>query len=234
MIPTKVVLPTKRTIIACRASDYIQMFYGPPGVGKTSFVDAMAPRVLFISTDRGTRFLKTMREEVFDWSGLNTVVKALEEGGSKLYDIICLDHVDDIVSIIETYTCKQLGIEDLSDLEWSKGYKQFKKNLWGLVQRLLKLGPGLILICHEHIKPLRGNTKEVDKIMPDLGRSAWKILIPKCDLVGYCGFGKKDIRVVRTSPTNMIYCKDRTLRIKPESGCEYLDGKKFSLTFRKG
>jgi hypothetical protein len=133
--------------------------------------------------------------------------------------------------MIEDATCRRLSIQDLGDLEWSKGYKLFKKTLWAIMQRLLSLSTGLVLIAHENIKTIKTN-KQIDKIMPDMGRSSWKILIPKCDLVGYCGYGKNDVRILRTVPTNHIYAKDRTRRVKPSSGCEHLDGRKFSLTFK--
>lgn len=229
-------LPRNKSYVATAIYDYIMAFYGPPGVGKTTFVDGLSDRTFFISTDRGTRFRKTMREEVNNVQELLEVIKELEKGQANYYKykLIALDHIDDICSMVEEFTCKKLGIDDLGDLEWSKGYKQFKKNLWCIVQRLLKLDAGLAFIAHENIKKVKKTSNSgVDKIMPDMGRSAWKILIPKCDLVGYCGYGKEDVRVLRTAGTFHIYAKDRTRRRKPKSGCEYLDGEKFVSTFRK-
>ena len=226
-------LPTQKSYVAMNLWDYILLIYGGPGVGKTTFVNGLANKVLFISTDRGTRFLEALREEVHSEKELLEVIKALETGQAKNYQIVCLDHIDDICNMVEDATCKRLGVADLADLEWSKGYKMFKKSLWSIMQRLLKLSTGLVLVAHENIKTIRTGV-QVEKYMPDVGRSAWKILIPKCDLVGYCGFGKKDVRIIRTAPTNHIYAKDRTRRIKPVSGCEFLDGKKFATTFMKG
>ena len=96
------------------------------------------------------------------------------------------------------------------------------------------------MISHETIKTIRTKVVETERIMPDLPKSAWKILVPKCDLVGYCGFkmikknGKrKQVRIIRTSPLESIYAKDRTRRIKPEEGYELLDGKEFAQTFEE-
>jgi hypothetical protein len=228
-------LPTIKTYVAMNIQDYILCFFGPPGVGKTTFVDETTDNTLFISTDRGTRFRKMLRKEVHNRKELLEAVVALESGQHKKYNMVCLDHIDDICNMLEEAVCKKFGIEDLGDLEWSKGYKMFKKDLWSIMQRLLKLSTGLSFIAHEDIKPVTKSAgRKVDKIRPDMGRSAWKILIPKCDMVGYCGFGKGNVRIIRTMPTSHIYAKDRTRRLKPKTGCEFLDGKKFAMTFRKG
>lgn len=229
-------LARNKTYIATAIYDYIMAFYGPPGVGKTTFVDGLSDRTFFISTDRGTRFRKMLREEVNNEKELVEVIRELERGQAKYYryKLIALDHIDDICSMVEESTCKRLGIDDLGDLEWSKGYKQFKKRLWSIMQRLLKLDAGLAFIAHENIRSVKKTkNNSIDKIMPDMGRSAWKILMPKCDLVGYCGYGKDNQRVLRTDGTFHIYAKDRTRRVKPKSGCQFMDNKKFVSTFRK-
>jgi hypothetical protein len=114
----------------------------------------------------------------------------------------------------------------------------YKKLLFQLIQEILSFNVGLAFIAHEDIKTIKTKVMEKECFMPDLTKSSKKIILPKCDLVGYCGQmrikkggNKKTIRIVRTSPLDSVYAKDRTLRDKPEDGWERLDAKLFVETF---
>jgi len=237
---TKVSLPTEKTIIAQNIQDHIILVYGPPGIGKTTFVNGLSDSTLFISTDRGTRYMSALRKEVSNYKELDRTIKTLESEGADAYDIICLDHVDDICTMVEDYICDQLGIDALGDVGYAKGWKAYKKGIWSILQRLLRLNRGIALIAHESIRTIRTKVIESERMMPDMGKSAWKVLIPACDIVGYAGFkivkqnGKgRQIRIIRTSPLESIYAKDRTTRVKSEEGYELLNGAKFAKTFEK-
>lgn len=241
----EVVLPAEKTIMAKLVFDYIFLFYGPPGVGKTTMADGLSESTLFISTDRGTRYRPALRLEVHNWGELIAVIKKLEKGKETWpvkYKIIALDHIDDICVMAEDQACEALGIEALGDAGYAKGWRLYKKNIWGIIQRLLRLDVGIVLISHETIKTIRTTVMETERTMPDLAKSAWKVLVPKCDLVGYCGFrrvrtkgGKsKEVRVLTTRPRESLYAKDRTTRRKPEEGWEPLRGELFAETFVEG
>lgn len=234
--PAAFVLPTQKTVIAQKAKDHVMMFYGPPGVGKTTFVNALADRVLFLSTDRGTRSLAAMRVEITTVAKLEAVLDALEK--SCPYDIICLDHVDDFCHMLSDEVCSQLGIDSLGDAGYGKGWKLYTDAIHNTIARLKALNVGIVFICHEAIKTIRARGLETERTMPDLAKSASKVLIPLVDLVGFCGFtprktaeGKRvEIRTLTTIPREDLYAKDRTRRVKPKAE-ELLDGKKFIATF---
>jgi hypothetical protein len=236
-------LPTKRTMVLQRPVDSIMLFFGPPGVGKTTFVNSFSKNVLFLSSDRGTRFLDTMRVEAFNWNTVNKTLAKLEKKGAPHYDIIALDHVDDFTNYAEDWVCNDLQVESLTDksLPWGKGWRAYKKQMDQMVRRILSLNSGLVYIAHETIKTVTVRGREVDKVMPAMSKSAWNLIVPMADIVGYCGFDtikvkvggktkKKEIRVLETVPREDLYCKDRTNRRKPE-GVELLDGAAFLKTF---
>lgn len=240
----KRVLPTVKTIIAQKPTEHIMCFFGPPGIGKTTFVDSLADNVLFLSSDRGTRFFKGLREEVNDYPDYLEVLDSLDAVADNLpYDIVCIDHMDDMASAAEDYVLDKLGIEALGDAGYGKGWKAYKKAMLRIVSRLKALDVGIVFICHETIKTVKTRAIETDRTMPGLSKSAWNVIIPLCDLVGYMGFrriktkaGKKEVHTLQTAPTEAIYCKDRTRRSKPEKGYEILGvppigGKAFIQTF---
>lgn len=233
-------LPTEPSKSAVSLKDYIIMFFGPPGVGKTTIVNELADRVLFLSTDRGTRFMSAMRLECLDWNQCKARVKALGNGNAKkLYDIIAVDHVDDIANMAEQWVLRELGIRSLADEKWGKGWSMLKKELNTFVTDLKRLDVGIVFISHEITKTVKVNGLEIDKCMPDISKQSWKIIVPLADLVGYCTFrrvkgddGKaKEIRVLETTPRLDLYCKDRTDRKRPDRDWEPLDGRKFVKTF---
>lgn len=230
-------LPTSKTVKAQNTQDHIMLVYGPPGVGKTTFVNDLADRVLFISTDRGTRTLSATSQECGDWSEVDDVLTALENGQSEHYDIVALDHIDDLALMAETAVCEELKIESLGDAGFAKGWTGYKKKLHSLFARLRRLDLGIVAVCHETFKTVRTRVSETERTMPDMSKSAWKVIVPLADVVIYCGFelvgkgsSKKEQRIIITQPTEALYAKDRTNRNVP-AGTELLDGSAFMKTF---
>lgn len=235
-------LPTIKTSISMSIKDSIEMFYGPPGVGKSTFVNDLAEKVLFLSTDRGTRHLSSMRIECLTWQKFEDTIEALHEPKAPKYDIICIDHVDDWASMAEEATCTELDISALSDAGYGKGWKFYKKRMEEQVRKILGVGSGICFIAHEKIMTVKTKIMETQRVMPEMSKSAWKVIVPLADLVGYCGYKtvmvdkggekiKQEMRVIYSQPQESIYAKDRTLRSKPEKGWEKLNGKKFAETW---
>lgn len=228
-------LPTKPTVQARGFLDLISLFYSAPGVGKSTFVNGLAKRVFFLSTDRGTRNIKTMRAEVFSWKGCLKVLDQLEDDDAPHYDIICIDHVADWSTWAEDYTCKRLNVESLTDksLPWGKGWREYKKEIRQYIQRIMAMNTAVVFTAHEVIKTVKERGLEKDQRMPNLGKSAWDLLIPSIDIVGFAYMGKKDKRYLQTQPNSSIYAKDRSRRKQDEDNRGPFDPEVFLSTFEK-
>lgn len=185
-----------------------------------------------------------MRIPCHSWPDFENTVTLLEQPGAPKYDIVCVDHLDDMVNFAESTVLTDLDAESFSDekLPWGKGWRIFKRTIMEFIQRLLKLDLGLVFICHDTIREvtIRGIKKK--RTVPNIGKSAWNIIVPIVDLGGYCGQvtvkgadGKlKEVRFLATQPREDMWAKDRTVRRRPVSGQELLDGKAFIKTFITG
>lgn len=224
-----VTLPTTPKVVGQSPRELISMFFGPPGVGKTSFVNALG-RVLFISTDRGTRTMSAMAQEVHTWDDITAVVTALEvPGAANEYDYICLDHIDDMCAMADDWTCDKLEITGLAEADWGNGWKTYKKEIRALIGRLSALNTGLVMIAHEQIKTIRTRTIELERTTPAMGKAPYNLIIPLCDIVGYMGFRtvkqggqRTEIRTLETTPREDLYVKDRSERTRPGRGYDIL------------
>lgn len=236
----KIKLPDAPSITAKGFDDLIDLFYGPPGVGKSSFVNGLAKRVLFLSTDRGTRNIKTRRVEAFNWKQCLRILDLLEEDDAPHYDIFCIDHVDDWARMCEMQALKDLDVESLTDrkLPYGKGWSTFKGYMRGYMNRILELNMGLVFIAHETTKTIKTRGTELEYVMPTMGKTAWDLIIPTIDIIGRIAMrsvkvkGKrKEVRTLVTQPTETVYAKDRSLRITDGESWEPLDPKAFLKTF---
>lgn len=232
-------MPTKPTKDKSAFKQSLSLFYGAPGVGKTTFVnDLTKQKVLFISTDRGTKYLDTMRVECNGWGQLETILTALKKN-STAYDFICVDHIDDICNMAEVATCEEMNIESLGDADWGKAWKQYETKLRSLVQSLLGLKLGLIFIAHSVIRPIKNRSIEIDTTMPALSKAAGRVIMPMLDIIGHISVrsfktkeGKRtEKHIIQTQPKEELYCKDRTDRKKAKQDYEILDADAFLATF---
>lgn len=225
-------------IIYQKFTDYISTFYGAAGVGKTSFVHGFSDRVLFISTDRGTRFLPlkgNCRQEVNSWADIVAVVEYLQKNTSQ-YDMVCLDHVDDIAYYAEEDICNTYDIESADELAHGKYWRDLKKKWRWVIHNIKRTGLGIVFIAHETTKEIKIRGRKINRTMPLIGKTTWKLILPLTDLLGYCYMEydvqqKQDIRMLQTQPSDSVDAKDRTVRQKPDSGYEIMDSKHFMKTF---
>lgn len=240
------ILPTKKTKSSVDPRRWIMMFFGQPGIGKTTFVNSFSDRVLFMSTDRGTEFMEAMSVDCATWGDFLKYLSALEKNNnSQNYEFVCVDHAGDWAAMAELYVLKKYGVEALADLKWGKGWAAYKKELRSFMMRLRKLNIGLIFVAHETTKDITVNGIDVNRCQPDLPKAAWDNIIPLTHMVGYCGSrpvklkgNRIHMHTLETTPRQDLFVKDRTSRIRTSNrpaGREWeeLDGAKFRETFQE-
>ena len=197
------------------------LLYGPPGTGKTTLLN-QAGGVLFLSTDGGTRFIKSLSRPVDNWTTFKKYVKVLTTERHSHISAVCVDTVDHIVTMCKKYVCDKRGIEHQSDEAYGKAYDLIEREFTNEILKLVAMEKGLFFVSHAQDKERKTRYSTLTKTEPTLKNPGWKILQPIMDIIAYMGFdgnsGSDDQmgRRVYFQPTESMEAKDRTKRL-PES-----------------
>lgn len=222
-------LPKEPTYEGAKMEELIWIIYGPPGIGKSTFV-AQCPDVLFLSTDPGLRFIKAYKRPITGWLDFKKVVKALEAERPAKYKALAIDTIDPLFFMARKYVLDKRGIEHASDEQWGKGYDLINTEFTLEILKLTKMPYGLFFLTHSKEVEVRGRAMRTSKIMPSLSGQAYKVLAPMADIIAYYGFGEesadsKDLtRRMQFQPTETVEAKDRTKGGLPESLVIPVDG----------
>jgi len=233
-------LPTAPSMPEQSMESAIFCFFGVPGIGKTFLVNAMAPgKTYFLSFDKGTRYLNTMRKEIVDYAGIDDILTKLEKKqrktGSLPYEIVCIDHIDAFALCCETKT-----IEDYNDNKkdnqpiatrlnevhggWGAGQDIYEKLMRRLQARLSQLDALIVFIAHEDDKPVKIDGKEFERTQPRMDKRTWKVFTPLMHIIGRMSWKRVKVkgravkvRILQTiQTTDDLVTKDQTNRIKPD------------------
>ena len=147
------------------------MFYGLPGVGKTSLA-AQFPRVLIAGFEMGTNALNNVYvQPVKGWNDWKTMVGQLIRKNElkEKFECIAIDTADSAWDLCVKYICGQEGVEKLGDIPWGQGYDMAKKEYQSTFRDLTFAGYGLIFISHSTEKTLKDEKgEEYQQIAPAL------------------------------------------------------------------
>lgn len=191
--------------------------YGQPGIGKSTLFSKF-PNALFLYTDPGLTFISAFKQPLLKWQDFKDAVKLLVAQPKPIYGIVVIDTVDLLYSMCVDSVCRARGIEHVSDEQWGKGYdiidREFKVPIQQLVQ-LKDRGCGVAFISHATDIELRGRIVKTSKIIPAMKKGARTIILPLCDVIGYCGFSRsKSDDADTNSPRYLFFKPDETLEAK--------------------
>jgi hypothetical protein len=210
-------LPTQTTLGKFAFQDLVQLYYGDPGVGKTTFAARLPEANLFIATEDGQRALNAYVQRVMDWDEFLDIIRLLEKGDGEIYRSVTIDTVDNLFDFCQDAVCKRLKIQHPSDEEWGKGWDALKKEFKNAVNRLQALGMGVIFISHARSEEIKTRSVKITKWFPSYPKQCRKIINPLVDFMFYFmveetaikGGGVKAARFVCCQPGETWEAKDR-------------------------
>lgn len=130
---------------------YSTFIYSYPKAGKTTFInDLYGERVIFIATERRHDAIPgAMVINVDSWAEFLQVMKHLRKPEAReKFDAICIDTVGRLEAYAEAYVLSTLGIDDLSDAAWGKGFSTYNKELEHGLSLIEKSGYVPVFITH--------------------------------------------------------------------------------------
>lgn len=178
-------LPSKPTTGKFRFQELIQLYYGDPGIGKTTFASKMPAPNLFIATEDGQRALKAYVQRVHCWDDFLDIISLLEKGDGEIYESVTIDTVDNLFDFCQDYVCKKLRITHPSDEEWGKGWDALKQEFKKSITRLQSIGMGVIFISHARSEEIKTRSLKVNKWFPSFAKQCRKIINPLVDFMFY-------------------------------------------------
>lgn len=211
-------LPTTKTLAETpQLNKLVWMIYGAPGIGKSTLFSKFK-NALFLYTDPGLSFISGFKNPVESWKAFKDAVKELMAEKTPRYGIVVVDTVDLLWAQCVDHICRARGIEHQSDEAWGKGYDMIEREFKVPIQQLCMLkdrGCGVAFISHATEVEIRGRIVKTSKVVPTLAKKARGIVMPLCDVVGYCGFSlAQNQDVDLDSPRYLFFKPDETLEAK--------------------
>lgn len=132
-------------------ASYTSFIYGVPKVGKTSFVyNLYGEKVLFIATEKRHKVLVGAHVQyVSTWSEYLTVLAQLRNPKLKeRYDVVCIDTVENLYSMLESYILGKYNVTEFGQVEWGKDWVDLKNDWKNGIQMIEKIGYTPVFISH--------------------------------------------------------------------------------------
>lgn len=177
---------------------YTTLIYGPPKVGKTTFLTELYPKdkTLLIATEKGYKALPGIKPvDCGKWSDFMTIVKQLENPKAKqMYDVVIIDTIDLLYRYAKKFVLSKHKVEKLSDVAWGEGWSDFDTYLFEGISRIEKAGYTLAFISHATSKVEKDpvTKEEFDKYYPTAKKQVFEIVYKMVDNIVFAGLTKDE------------------------------------------
>jgi GTPase SAR1 family protein len=163
--------------------DYSILLFGEKKIGKTTLASYF-PNTLFLMTEPGGKALSIFQLPITDWVSFKKTVRLLRK--DKRFQTIGVDTIDLLYKMCERYVCDKLGITDIAEADWGKGWRAVKDEFTTEIQVLMSLGKGIILVSHSEEKEVKLRSGAThDRIQPTMAKQAREVVEAMIDIWAY-------------------------------------------------
>jgi len=210
---------------------YTTLIYGEPGVGKTSWA-AQIPGAYFVKAEEGHKGVSVFGSPCGSWDTFLDfcveIQKGIETGwaGQREIKTVVIDVLDRLYDQLDVWLCehktfvvKGVGqkYESIRHVPYGQGFVEANKELLRVLNKVVALGLGLVLICHERVRTIKWRGEELPKPEPDLVPSAVDAVTGYCDAIGHFTVEEKvekqGLEVIRAETGRWQWWQPSFLRI---------------------
>lgn len=227
--------------------------YGMEKIGKTTF-GSKFPGAWFWSTEPGQKWVEVYEPQIIhSWDHFLQICQYVVEnkptkfGDGKPIKTIVIDTVDLLYKLCEAHVTEQLGVDTLFDNDdRGKGWNRLASEFERVITKMRRWPFTLVCISHARQKPFKTKGRQVDRMEPDIGAGARRVLSAAADLILYAHaedrvtyndegepVGTQEVRQLLCHPTasalaggRMSHLLPKTLPLDYEELNAYLTGKK--------
>jgi hypothetical protein len=229
--------------------------YGVPKIGKTTLASKF-PGAWFFATEEGQDWLPVYEPTVItSWAQFLKTCAWIEEhrpthfGNGDEIRTLVFDTGDFLFKLCFDYTSAVMGVSDLSDLSWGKGWKALGDEFQRVFTKISRWPYGFIFISHSKEQQIKAKASAIDRIQPGTMTTGLRVIHTLCDIILYCYMNEypeidKDsgevtgriiqARTIRCQPKNNIIAGDRTGRLPAEIPMDYDELLKYFPETEKG
>lgn len=201
-------LPTEKSEPSKNLSDYSILLYGEEKIGKTTFA-AQFPDAIFLMCEPGSKALSIYSRAVNNWADMKAYLKLIAK--DKKFKTIVIDTVDVAYLLCEKYCAAKLGVEDINDAEYGKGWRKVKAEFKQWMTYAGNIGKGIVYISHsveKEIKSRDGMSRH--RVVPTMDRRASDIMEADVDIWAYYYYDQEGNRFIQIRGTEEVACGVRT------------------------
>lgn len=192
MVRALPMLPTEKSRPIDDINRYIGLLHGEPGVGKTTLL-MQEEDTFLISFDRDED-LEIYQEYVGTWHEFSQWVDSLEAAakrGQLPYKRIVIDGIDIGYKKAQAFTEDKHKVEDVSDMEWGKGFSQLNKRFSTTMEKLFNLtspevGCGVWFISHSNEREVKmADGSKLIRVFPQMSKGCERVIMGRAHFVFY-------------------------------------------------
>lgn len=201
-------LPKEKSKPSKNLSDYSILLYGEEKIGKTSFA-AQFPDAMFLMCEPGSKALEIYGQSVNSWVDLKGYLKVLAK--DTRFKTIVIDTVDVAAVLCEKYCAAKLGVEDVQDAEYGKGWRKLKAEMGQWLTFAGNMGKGIVYISHSTEKEIKNRSGDSrHRIVPTMDKRAAEIMEAYVDIWAYYKYEEDGSRTIQIRGTENVAAGVRT------------------------